>query len=94
MLRVKNTPRQRSPDRRNTKNRRRAGRHPPMHKRKSRARAYKSKKKSKTCMTLMEVARAFPNIAQTVCFHPKVSTYRSLVGSIPRGRAKVGTWLT
>jgi len=36
--------------------------------------------KQKTCLTLMELARAFPNIAQQVCFHPKQSTFNSLVG--------------
>ena len=65
--------------------RRRAGRHPPMRKKKP--------PKPKTCMTLMELARAFPNIAQQVCFHPKQSTFNSVVGRVPRSKHKVATWL-
>ena len=65
--------------------RRRAGRHPPMRKKKP--------PKQKTCMTLMELARAFPNIAQQVCFHPKQSTFNSLVGRVPRSKQKVDQWL-
>ena len=42
----------------------------------------------KTCLTLMELARAFPNIAQQVCFHPKQSTFNSLVGRVPRSKQK------
>ena len=42
---------------------RRASRHPPMRKKKP--------AKQKTCLTLMELAQAFPNIRQQVCFHPK-----------------------
>ena len=45
------------------KQRRRGNRHPPMRKKKP--------GKQTTCLTLMELARAFPNIAQQVCFHPK-----------------------
>ena len=67
------------------KQRRRAGRHPPMRKKKPR--------KQKTCLTLMELARAFPNIAQQVCFHPKQSTFNSLVGRVPRSKQKVAQWL-
>ena len=44
-------------------------------------------------MTLMELARAFPNIAQQVCFHPKQSTFYSLVGRVPRSKQKVAQWL-
>ena len=65
--------------------RRRAGRHPPMRKKKP--------PKPKTCMTLMELARAFPNIAQQVCFHPKQSTFNSLVGRVPRSKQKADQWL-
>ena len=65
--------------------RRRAGRHPPMRKKKP--------PKQKTCMTLMELARAFPNIAQQVCFHPKQSTFNSLVGRVPRSKQKIAQWL-
>ena len=67
------------------KQRRRAGRHPPMRKKKP--------PKPKTCMTLMELARAFPKIAQQVCFHPKQSTFNSVVGRVPRSKQKVATWL-
>ena len=67
------------------KQRRRASRHPPMRKKKP--------PKPKTCMTLMELARAFPNIAQQVCFHPKQSTFNSLVGRVPRSKQKVDQWL-
>ena len=67
------------------KQRRRAGRHSPMRKKKP--------PKAKTCMTLMELARAFPNIAQQVCFHPKQSTFNSVVGRVPRSKQKVATWL-
>ena len=49
--------------------------------------------KAKTCMTLMELARAFPNIAQQVCFHPKQSTFNSVVGHVPRSKQKVAQWL-
>ena len=65
--------------------RRRAVRHPPMRNKKP--------TKPKTCMTLMELARAFPNIAQQVCFHPKQSTFNSLVGRVPRSKQKVDQWL-
>ena len=67
------------------KQRRRASRHPPMRKKKP--------AQPKTCLTLMELARAFPNIAQQVCFHPKQSTFYSLVGRVPRSKQKVAQWL-
>ena len=60
---------------------RRASRHPPM--------CRKKPAKQKTCLTLMELARAFPNIAQQVCFHPKQSTFNSLVGRVPCSKQKV-----
>ena len=68
------------------KQRRRAGRHPPMKKK-------KKPRQPKTCLTLMELAQAFPNIAQQVCFHPKQSTFNSLVGWVPRSKQKVAQWL-
>ena len=40
----------------------------------------------------MELARAFPHIAQQVCFHPKQSTFNS-VGRVPRSKRKVAQWL-
>ena len=60
------------------KQRLRASRHPPMHKKKP--------AKQKTCLTLMELARAFPNI-------PKQSTFYSLLGRVPRSKLKVAQWL-
>ena len=62
-----------------------ASHHPFMRKKKA--------TKQKTCLTLMELARAFPNIAQQVCFHPKESTFNSLVGRVPRNKQKVAQWL-
>ena len=41
----------------------------------------------------MELVRAFPNIAQQVCFHPKQSTFNSLVERVPRSKRKVAQWL-
>ena len=67
------------------KQRRRTSRHPPMRKKKP--------AKRKTCLTLVELARAFPNIAQQVCFNPKQSTFYSLVGRVPRSKQKVALWL-
>ena len=67
------------------KQRRRASRHPPMRKKKP--------AKQKTCLTLMKLARAFPNIAQQVCFDPKQSTFHSLLGRVPRSKQKVAQWL-
>ena len=68
------------------KQRRRAGRHPPMRKKKKTT-------QQKTCLTLMQLAQAFPNIAQQVCFYPKQSTFNSLVGRVPRSKQKVVQWL-
>ena len=68
------------------KQRRRAGRHPPMRKKKKAT-------QQKNCLTLMELAQAFPNIAQQVCFYPKQSTLNSLVGRVPRSKQKVVQWL-
>ena len=67
------------------KQRRRASRHPPMRKKKP--------GKPKTCLTLMELERAFPNIAQQVCFYPIPSTFYSLMGRVPRSKQKVAQWL-
>ena len=39
----------------------------------------------------MELARAFPNIAQQVCFHPKQSTFNLLMGLVPRSEQKVSS---
>ena len=51
-----------------------------------------SKKKGKTCMTLLELARHFPDVARQVCFHPAVSTFNSVVGGVPSSKRKVATW--
>ena len=75
----------RSPPKKKKSKRRRAGRHPPMRKKKP--------AKPKTCLTLLELARAFPNIAHQVCFHPKQSTFHSLMGRAPRSKQKVAQWL-
>ena len=37
----------------------------------------------------MELARAFSNIAQEVCFHRKQSPFNSLVRRVPRSEQKV-----
>ena len=39
----------------------------------------------------MELARAFPNIAQQVCFHPQQSTFNLLMGLVPRSEQKVSS---
>ena len=67
------------------KQRPRASCHPPMRKKKP--------AKQKTSLTLMELARAFPNMAQQVCFHPNQSTFHSLVGQVPHSKQKVAQWL-
>lgn len=49
----------------------------------------KKPRKQKTCLTLKELARAFPDIAQQVCFHLKQLTYKSLVSRFPTSKHKV-----
>ena len=49
----------------------------------------KNPENKKTCLTLKELARAFPDIAQQVCFHPKQLTYKSLVSRFPASKDKV-----
>ena len=44
--------------------------------------------KTKTCLTLMELAGAFRDIAQQVCFHPKQLTYKSLASCVPASNTK------
>ena len=58
----------------------RTSRRPPMQKKKP--------GKQKPCLTLMELARAFRDIAQQVCFHPKQLTYKSLVSCVPASNTK------
>ena len=53
----------------------------------------KKPRKQKTCLTLKELARAFPDIAQQVCFHPKQLTYKSFVSRFPATKHKVAQWL-
>lgn len=53
----------------------------------------RSKKQAKMCLTLMQIARAFPDIARQVCFHPKVSSFKSLMGISPAAKKKVATFL-
>ena len=50
-------------------------------------------RQTENLLALMELARAFPNIAQQVCFHPKQSTFNLLVGRVPRSNVKVPQWL-
>ena len=59
----------------------------------SSAHAQEETRQTKNLPTLMEMARAFPNIAQQVCFHPKQLTFYSLVGRVPRSKQKVAQWL-
>ena len=47
----------------------------------------------KVCVTLMEIARKFPYIAKQVCFHPKVSSFKSLMGTPASSKKKVSTFL-
>ena len=47
----------------------------------------------KVCLTLMELARLFPDIAKTVCFHPKVSSFKSVMSMPPSARRKVASFL-
>ena len=44
-------------------------------------------------MDLVDMQKLSPNIAQQVCFHPKQSTFNSLVGRVPRSKQKVDQWL-
>ena len=47
----------------------------------------------KVCVTLMEIARKFPDIAKQVCFHPKVSSFKSIMGTPASAKRKVSTFL-
>ena len=42
--------------------------------------------KPKTCLTLLELAWAFPNIAHQVCFHPKHSTFHLFAAPLAANR--------
>ena len=53
----------------------------------------KKPRRQKTCLTLKELARAFPDIAQQVCFRPKQLTYKSLVSPFPASKHIVAQWL-
>lgn len=62
----------------------------PMKKRKA---VPKSKKKEKVCMTLMQIVKAFPDFAKKVCFHPKVSSFRSIMAIPASSKKKAVTFL-
>ena len=47
----------------------------------------------KVCVTLMDIARKFPDIAKQVCFHPKVSSFKSLMGTPTSAKKKVSTFM-
>ena len=47
----------------------------------------------KVCVTLMEIARKFPDIAKQVCFHPKVSSFKSIMGTPASAKKKMSTFL-
>lgn len=53
----------------------------------------KWEKIQRTCMTLLDLARRFPDMARQVCFYPKQSTFHSLVNRVPPSKHKVVRWL-
>lgn len=80
-------------------NKKRKKRHPskkqkkktPMKKRKRNVPT--SAKQQKVCRTLMQIAKAFPDVAKQVCFHPKVSSFRSLMAIPASSKKKASTFL-
>jgi len=52
-----------------------------------------SKRSPKMCLTLMQIARAFPDIAKQVCFHPKVESFKSLMATPASSKRKASTFL-
>lgn len=62
----------------------------PMKKRKT---APKSKRKEKVCMTLMQIVKAFPDFAKKVCFHPKVSSFKSIMATPASSKKKAASFL-
>jgi len=52
-----------------------------------------SRKKGKTCMTLAQIAKAFPDMAHQVCFHPNVASFRSLMSTPASSKRKASTFL-
>lgn len=52
-----------------------------------------SKRSPKMCLTLMQIARAFPDIAKQVCFHPKVASFKSLMATPASSKRKASTFL-
>ena len=75
------------------KQRRRAGRHPPMKRKPAMTRAKVAKKRrGKTCLSLANVARRYPDMTKTVCFYPKQATLRSLINVTPHRTSKVRAW--
>ena len=77
------------------------GRKPKRKKKTTTKKTIKKKKKKlpvkrggkKVCVTLMEIARKFPDIAKQVCFHPKVSSFKSIMGTPASAKKKVSTFL-
>lgn len=63
----------------------------PMKKRKRKVPT--SGKKQKVCLTLMQIVKAFPDMAKKVCFHPKVSSFRSLMAILASSKKKASTFL-
>ena len=60
---------------------------------KSKKKKTKKRNSQKVCVTLMDIARKFPDIAKQVCFHPKVSSFKSLMGTPASAKKKVSTFL-
>ena len=75
------------------KQRRRAGRHPPMKRKPAMTKAKMAKKKKgKTCLSLANVARRYPDMTKTVCFYPNQATLRSLINTTPHRTSRVRSW--
>ena len=51
-----------------------------------------SKKKGKTCLSLANVARRYPDMTKTVCFYPNQATLRSLINTTPHRTSRVRNW--
>ena len=66
-------------------------RKPAMTRAKTRAKMTK-KKKGKTCLSLANVARRYPDMTKTVCFYPNQATLRSLINTTPHRTSRVRSW--
>ena len=53
----------------------------------------KTTKSQKKCLSLLQIARAFPDIANVLCFHPKVSSFKSLMAMPKSRKRKASTFL-